>query len=115
MLTLHDLFSSLVGTDALARGIDIPDCDYVVSYDPPRNIKTYIHRVGRTGRAGRIGHAVTILQHNQMHLFKVCSQYSYLNKTAPNSHYQSDTNHLKSFFVAIFSPLKATYSMHHIF
>ncbi|KAI8438333.1 hypothetical protein MSG28_010899 [Choristoneura fumiferana] len=64
----------LVGTDALARGIDIPDCYYVVSYDPPRNIKTYIHRVGRTGRAGRVGHAVTILQHNQMHLFKECAR-----------------------------------------
>ncbi|XP_075971201.1 putative ATP-dependent RNA helicase Dbp73D [Anticarsia gemmatalis] len=60
----------LIGTDALARGIDIPDCNYVVSYDPPRNIKTYIHRVGRTGRAGRIGHAVTILLPNQVSLFK---------------------------------------------
>lgn len=60
----------LIGTDALARGIDIPDCNYVVSYDPPRNIKTYIHRVGRTGRAGRIGYAVTILLLNQIALFK---------------------------------------------
>ncbi|XP_063548814.1 probable ATP-dependent RNA helicase Dbp73D [Cydia strobilella] len=66
----HSEINVLVSTDALARGIDIPSCDYVVSYDPPRNIKTYIHRVGRTGRAGRIGHAVTILQHNQMNLFK---------------------------------------------
>ncbi|CAH0592344.1 unnamed protein product [Chrysodeixis includens] len=60
----------LIGTDALARGIDIPDCNYVVSYDPPRNIKTYIHRVGRTGRAGRLGHAVTILLQNQVNQFK---------------------------------------------
>ncbi|XP_030026861.2 probable ATP-dependent RNA helicase Dbp73D isoform X1 [Manduca sexta] len=60
----------LIGTDALARGIDIPDCNYVVSYDPPRNIKTYIHRVGRTGRAGKIGQAVTILLPNQTGFFK---------------------------------------------
>ncbi|XP_028176368.1 probable ATP-dependent RNA helicase Dbp73D [Ostrinia furnacalis] len=59
----------LIGTDALARGIDIPDCNYVISYDPPRNIKTYIHRVGRTGRAGRIGHAIIMLLPNQTNLF----------------------------------------------
>ncbi|KAJ0182616.1 hypothetical protein K1T71_001985 [Dendrolimus kikuchii] len=60
----------LIGTDALARGIDVPDCNYVVSYDPPRNIKTYIHRVGRTGRAGRLGQAVTVLLPNQSSVFK---------------------------------------------
>lgn len=59
----------LIGTDALARGIDITDCTYVISYDPPRNIKTYIHRVGRTGRAGRKGYAITILLPNQMNIF----------------------------------------------
>lgn len=67
----HVPYFRLIGTDALARGIDIPDCNYVVSYDPPRNIKTYIHRVGRTGRAGRLGHAVTILLQNQVNQFKV--------------------------------------------
>lgn len=67
---LLDIFR-LIGTDALARGIDVPDCKYVVSYDPPRNIKTYIHRVGRTGRAGRVGQAVTLLLPNQIGLFKV--------------------------------------------
>lgn len=61
----------LIGTDALARGIDVPDCNYVISYDPPRNIKTYIHRVGRTGRAGKAGQAVTVLLPNQTNLFKV--------------------------------------------
>ncbi|XP_032529172.2 probable ATP-dependent RNA helicase Dbp73D [Danaus plexippus] len=60
----------IICTDALARGIDIPDCNYVISYDPPRNIKTYVHRVGRTGRAGRIGNAVTIIVHNQVQMFK---------------------------------------------
>ncbi|KAJ2947778.1 hypothetical protein O0L34_g9560 [Tuta absoluta] len=60
----------LIGTDALARGIDIPDCNFVISYDPPKNIKTYIHRVGRTGRAGRKGRAVTIIVQNQIPLFK---------------------------------------------
>ncbi|CAK1544632.1 unnamed protein product [Leptosia nina] len=60
----------IVSTDALARGIDIPNCKYVISYDPPKNIKTYVHRVGRTGRAGNIGHAITILVQNQVQMFK---------------------------------------------
>ncbi|XP_041975255.1 probable ATP-dependent RNA helicase Dbp73D [Aricia agestis] len=60
----------IISTDALARGIDIPECSYVISYDPPRNIKTYIHRVGRTGRAGRKGRAVTFLIQNQLQMFK---------------------------------------------
>ncbi|XP_072944775.1 probable ATP-dependent RNA helicase Dbp73D [Epargyreus clarus] len=64
----------IISTDALARGIDIPNCNYVVSYDPPRNIKTYIHRVGRTGRAGHTGHAVTILMQNQVQMFKEIMQ-----------------------------------------
>ncbi|XP_045458824.1 probable ATP-dependent RNA helicase Dbp73D [Melitaea cinxia] len=66
----HSEIDVIISTDALARGIDIPDCNYVVSYDPPRNIKTYVHRIGRTGRAGRKGNAVTILVHNQMQMFK---------------------------------------------
>lgn len=45
----------LVCTDALARGIDIPNIDVVISYDPPRHITTYIHRIGRTARAGNHG------------------------------------------------------------
>ncbi|CAH2102690.1 unnamed protein product [Euphydryas editha] len=66
----HTEIDIIISTDALARGIDIPACNYVVSYDPPRNIKTYVHRIGRTGRAGRKGNAVTILVHNQMQMFK---------------------------------------------
>ncbi|CAH2238952.1 probable ATP-dependent RNA helicase Dbp73D [Pararge aegeria] len=66
----------IISTDALARGIDIPECDHVISYDPPRNIKTYIHRVGRTGRAGRKGTAVTIVINNQVHMFKEIIQSS---------------------------------------
>lgn len=52
---------ALVATDALARGIDIGHVDYVVSYDCPAFVKTYVHRVGRTARAGRRGAAVTLL------------------------------------------------------
>jgi len=52
----------LVATDALARGIDIGEIDHVVSYDCPTFVKTYIHRVGRTARAGRPGTGLTIVE-----------------------------------------------------
>uniref|UniRef100_A0A0A9Z2H7 ATP-dependent RNA helicase n=1 Tax=Lygus hesperus TaxID=30085 RepID=A0A0A9Z2H7_LYGHE len=51
----------LVCSDVMARGIDIPGVNYVVSYDPPKHVEGYIHRVGRTGRAGASGTALTLL------------------------------------------------------
>ncbi|XP_034235606.1 probable ATP-dependent RNA helicase Dbp73D [Thrips palmi] len=55
----------LVCSDAFSRGIDIPNVDCVISYDVPKHLKTYIHRVGRTGRAGRKGTAVSLLVERQ--------------------------------------------------
>lgn len=51
----------LVATDVAGRGIDVPDVALVVNYDMPGNIEMYTHRIGRTGRAGRKGVAVTFL------------------------------------------------------
>ena len=45
----------LICSDAMARGMDIENARYVISYDMPPYIKTYIHRVGRTARAGKTG------------------------------------------------------------
>ncbi|KAM7354853.1 putative ATP-dependent RNA helicase Dbp73D [Cochliomyia hominivorax] len=61
--------NGVVCSDALARGIDIPDVDIVISYDPPRHIKTYIHRIGRTARAGRPGTAITLLTQKEQQAF----------------------------------------------
>ena len=52
----------LVSTDALARGMDLANIENVINYDMPRFIETYIHRSGRTARAGRAGNVITLVE-----------------------------------------------------
>jgi len=61
----NKILKIVVCSDALARGIDIDKLDGVISYDAPSYTNTYIHRVGRTARAGRQGTAITILEQDQ--------------------------------------------------
>ncbi|KAK8740111.1 hypothetical protein OTU49_003043 [Cherax quadricarinatus] len=56
----------LLCTDVAARGWDIPAVDWIVQYDPPDDPKEYIHRVGRTARAGGKGHALLFLQEEEI-------------------------------------------------
>ena len=58
-------FNVLVATDVAARGIDIQDVDLVIQFDPPRDVDTYVHRSGRTGRAGNKGVSVLLFNANQ--------------------------------------------------
>lgn len=51
----------LVATDVLARGIDVSNIEYVVNYDLPDNPEDYVHRIGRTGRAGETGYAISFV------------------------------------------------------
>jgi ATP-dependent RNA helicase RhlE len=60
----------LVATDIAARGIDVPRVALVVNYDLPENPEDYIHRIGRTGRAGEIGYAVSFATKKQFPLLK---------------------------------------------
>ena len=51
----------LVCSDVAARGLDIPDVSHVINYDAPHHAEDYVHRIGRTGRAGKTGVALTIV------------------------------------------------------
>ncbi|WP_158542453.1 DEAD/DEAH box helicase [Lujinxingia litoralis] len=69
-LVLHRLrerqLDVVVGTDVAARGLDVDHLSLVVNYDLPFDVDTYTHRVGRTGRAGREGLAVSLVSNRQM-------------------------------------------------
>lgn len=65
----------LVTSDQLARGIDIPLVDHVISYDVPGYTKTYVHRIGRTARAGRNGQAITLVNREQVYFINKLSLF----------------------------------------
>jgi superfamily II DNA/RNA helicase len=57
-----DKVTILVATDVAARGLDIPEVSHVINYDEPETYDDYIHRIGRTGRAGLGGNAITFVE-----------------------------------------------------
>ena len=62
-------FDCLVGTDVIARGIDVDDIEAVFNYDIPKENELYLHRIGRTARAGKSGAAfslVSFLENDRM-------------------------------------------------
>jgi superfamily II DNA/RNA helicase len=76
----------LIATDVAARGLDIPLIQHVINYDLPQVPEDYIHRVGRTGRAGKEGSALTFLTPNDRSMWNSISKLIDPNfKTAQNS------------------------------
>ncbi|MBU2701926.1 ATP-dependent RNA helicase DeaD [Sporomusaceae bacterium BoRhaA] len=61
----------LIATDVAARGIDIDDITHVINYDIPQDPESYVHRIGRTGRAGRKGIAITFIQPREYRQLKL--------------------------------------------
>ena len=64
----------LVATDVAARGIDVADVTHVINYSCPEDEKTYVHRIGRTGRAGATGVAVTFVDWADVTRWKVINK-----------------------------------------
>jgi ATP-dependent RNA helicase DeaD len=66
----------LVATDVAARGIDIPELSHVIQYEPPEDPELYIHRAGRTGRAGASGEAISLVNDfEELKLKRIAKQY----------------------------------------
>ncbi len=65
----------LVATDVAARGIDVAGISHVINFDAPRQAEDYVHRIGRTGRAGRSGIAITMVNGKERHLVREIERY----------------------------------------
>ena len=83
----------LTATEVAARGLDVDDVTHVVNYDCPDDEKTYVHRIGRTGRAGRDGVAVTFVDWRDMHRWKLINDALGLGMPEPEETY-STSEHL---------------------
>ena len=79
----------LVATDVAARGIDIDDVTHVINYQCPDDEKTYVHRIGRTGRAGRTGVAVTLVDWDELPRWTLIDKALNLNCPDPAETYSS--------------------------
>ncbi|KFK39522.1 hypothetical protein AALP_AA3G255500 [Arabis alpina] len=64
-------FNILVATDVAARGLDVPNVDLIIHYELPNNTETFVHRTGRTGRAGKKGSAILIYSQEQTRAVKM--------------------------------------------
>src|SRR5215475_14427059 len=94
----------LVATDVAARGLDVDDVTHVVNYECPEDEKAYLHRIGRTGRAGRDGVAVTFVDWNDLHRWKTINDALHLDFAEPLETY-STSPHL---YAALAIPEAAT-------
>jgi superfamily II DNA/RNA helicase len=97
----------LVATDVAARGIDVDDVTHVINHECPDDEKTYLHRIGRTGRAGRVGVAVTFVDWRDMHRWKLINDALGIGRPEPAETY-STSEHL---FTDLSIPPDATGSL----
>jgi superfamily II DNA/RNA helicase len=84
---------TLVATDVAARGIDIDDITHVINYQIPEDEQAYVHRIGRTGRAGKTGIAVTLVDWDELPRWTMIDKALGLNTPDPAETY-SNSPHL---------------------
>ena len=82
----NDRFSILVATDVAARGIDVSGITHVINYDLPMEAENYVHRVGRTGRAGASGIAISICEPRERNLLRNIEQLIKVQVRVDNDH-----------------------------
>ncbi|BCN64912.1 DEAD/DEAH box helicase [Prescottella equi] len=82
----------LVATDVAARGIDIDDVTHVINYQCPEDEKTYVHRIGRTGRAGRTGIAITLVDWDDVPRWQLIDKALALGVPDPVETYSSSSH-----------------------
>jgi ATP-dependent RNA helicase DeaD len=66
----------LIATDVAARGIDVEDVDLVINFDVPQDVEYYVHRIGRTARAGRRGRAITFVGPKEIYKLRTIQKYA---------------------------------------
>ena len=79
----------LIATDVAARGIDVEDVTHVINHTIPEDEKAYLHRVGRTGRAGRTGIAVTFVDWDDLHKWALINRALEFGQPEPTETYSS--------------------------
>ena len=89
----EDKLRVLVATDVAARGIDVAGVSHVINYTCPEDDKTYVHRIGRTGRAGATGIAITFVDWADLHRWKMINKALDLPFDEPQETY-STSEHL---------------------
>ncbi|PCH42274.1 DEAD-domain-containing protein [Wolfiporia cocos MD-104 SS10] len=113
--TILDKFKSqeihiLVCSDLISRGIDISHVSHVVSYDAPVDMRKYVHRVGRTARAGRSGDAWTLVEVQEARYFKtMLKEAGHLERVKRLRVSEKDVAPLQKAYESALSKLKETY------
>ncbi len=95
----EDRVKVLVATDVAARGIDVADITHVINYECPDDEKTYVHRIGRTGRAGNKGVAVTLVDWADITRWKVINKALDLDFNEPVETYSTSAHLFSDLFI----------------
>jgi ATP-dependent RNA helicase DeaD len=116
----------LVATDVAARGLDVDRISHVINYDMPPKVEPYVHRIGRTGRAGRTGEAILFVNRNERWMLKVIERttkknikeislpsHKAINKKRMADFKDSITKTLESKDLSVFQELIEGYAQEH--